>query len=207
MLLWQYMDVFTPIDVASRAALSPTPGDKVRVTQQVREGDRRRLQVFEGFVIACRHGRESGASFTVRRVSGGIGVEKIFPLYSPNIEDIAIVRRAKVRRAKLYFLREKTDRIIREKLRRTLPMPDPPSRVHPPETVKEKPDEQNTTVRTAESVGEAMEKMSNDIPRNTEEEENVKAEPISDTDVAISIQSTETKETKEVVKEKKTDDT
>jgi large subunit ribosomal protein L19 len=80
-------------------------GDTVRVHVKVREGDKERVQVFEGIVIGLRRGG-SRASFTVRKVSFGQGVERIFPLHSPIIQKVDVVRSARVRRAKLYFLRE-----------------------------------------------------------------------------------------------------
>ncbi|NWF99858.1 MAG: 50S ribosomal protein L19 [Thermoanaerobaculaceae bacterium] len=81
------------------------PGDTVRVHVKVREGEKERIQVFEGVVIGRRGGgvRES---FTVRKVSYGVGVERVFPVHSPNLEKIEVVRHGKVRRAKLYFLRD-----------------------------------------------------------------------------------------------------
>jgi len=82
------------------------PGDTVRVYQKIKEGDKERIQMFEGVVIARKHGREIGATITVRREISGVGVEKIFPLHSPTIEKIEVLRRGKVRRAKLYYLRE-----------------------------------------------------------------------------------------------------
>lgn len=81
-----------------------SPGDTVRVHVKVSEGGRDRLQVFEGTVIAQRGGG-AGASFTVRRISHGVGVERIFPVHSPRVEKIDVVRRGRVRRAKLHYLR------------------------------------------------------------------------------------------------------
>ena len=82
------------------------PGDTVRVYQKIKEGDKERIQAFEGLVIARKHGKGAGAMITVRKVVEGIGVERIFPLHSPIIEKIEILKREKARRAKLYYLRE-----------------------------------------------------------------------------------------------------
>jgi len=80
-------------------------GDTVMVHQKIKEGDKERIQIFEGLVLARKHGKEAGATITVRRVISGIGVEKIIPLHSPTLEKIEIVKSGKVRRAKLYYLR------------------------------------------------------------------------------------------------------
>ncbi len=88
------------------------PGDTVRVHQRVIEGNRERVQVFEGVVIARRN-RGINSSFTVRKISYGEGVERVFPLYSPRIEKIEVVRRGRVRRAKLYYLRERRGKAAR----------------------------------------------------------------------------------------------
>lgn len=81
------------------------PGDTVCVYQKIKEGDKEKVQAFKGIVIARKHGKEIGATITVRREISGIGTEKIFPLHSPVIEKIEILKRGKVRRAKLYYLR------------------------------------------------------------------------------------------------------
>lgn len=96
-----------------------SPGDTVRVYVKVREGDRERLQAFEGVVIR-RRGGGLGATFTARKVSYGVGIERTFPLHSPLIERIEVVRQGRVRRAKLYYLRKlagKAARIKRRELR------------------------------------------------------------------------------------------
>jgi large subunit ribosomal protein L19 len=92
------------------------PGDTVRVQVRVREGDKERLQAFEGVCIA-RRGAGISATFTVRKISAGVGVERIFPLHTPSISSIEIMRRGKVRKAKLYYLRELSGKAarIREK--------------------------------------------------------------------------------------------
>jgi len=81
------------------------PGDEVRVSQKIREGEKERSQIFEGTVIARSHKKEVGATTIIRREISGIGVERIFPLHLPTIEKIEILKRGKVRRAKLYYLR------------------------------------------------------------------------------------------------------
>jgi len=82
------------------------PGDTVCVYQKIKEGDKEKTQAFKGIVIARKHGKEIGATITVRKEVSGIGVEKIFPLHSPTIEKIEILKRGKTRRAKLYYLRK-----------------------------------------------------------------------------------------------------
>jgi large subunit ribosomal protein L19 len=91
------------------------PGMTLKVHQKIKEGAKTRTQVFEGIVIARKHGSGPSSTITVRKISNGIGVERIFPLHSPNIEKFEIVRASKVRRAKLYYLRGKTARETRKK--------------------------------------------------------------------------------------------
>ena len=93
------------------------PGDTLRIGYKVSEGTRSRVQNYEGVVISRKGGIGISASFTVRKVSFGEGVERIFPLHSPNIDKITVVRRGKVRRAKLYYLRERTGKSARLKRR------------------------------------------------------------------------------------------
>jgi len=89
------------------------PGDTVRVGYKVTEGSRSRVQMFEGVCIARSGGATIGGSFTVRKISFGEGVERMFPLYSTNIDSITVVRRGKVRRAKLYYLRDRRGKSAR----------------------------------------------------------------------------------------------
>ncbi len=120
----------TSVNVDGRANLGIRAGDTVRVVQNIvelkkgRGADKKektiknaRKQTFEGLVISMKHGREAGATFTVRTTLSGIGVEKTYPLYSPMIDSIEIVKRSKVRRAKLYFIREKAAKQVRRQLR------------------------------------------------------------------------------------------
>ncbi len=100
------MDIIREIEKQQMRSDLPSfaPGDTLRVNVRVREGEKERIQAFEGVCIARKNGGMN-ESFTVRKVSSGIGVERIFPLHSPSIESISVVRRGQVRRAKLYYLR------------------------------------------------------------------------------------------------------
>ncbi|MEK7553830.1 MAG: 50S ribosomal protein L19 [Patescibacteria group bacterium] len=122
--------IITPVNIEGRANLGLRPGDTVRVVQNIVELKKRRgtdkkektikntrKQAFEGIVLAVKHGSEAGATFTVRATLSGVGVEKTFPLYSPVIDSITIVKRSGVRRAKLYFIREKAAKAVRRQLR------------------------------------------------------------------------------------------
>ncbi|MEI8327538.1 MAG: 50S ribosomal protein L19 [Candidatus Taylorbacteria bacterium] len=113
--------VITTVNTEERKKLDIRSGDLVRVWQKIEEDKGKfRLQAFEGLVLATKHGSEAGATFTVRKVVDGVGVERIFPLYSPMIDEIETVRRSKVRRAKLYFIRRKAAKEIRHQMRRIL---------------------------------------------------------------------------------------
>lgn len=89
-------------------------GDTIRIDVNIREGERERIQQFEGTVIA-RKGSSVGETFTVRRVSYGVGVERVFPLHSPNVKNIVVVRKGRVRRAKLYYLRDRVGKAAKVK--------------------------------------------------------------------------------------------
>jgi large subunit ribosomal protein L19 len=99
------------------------PGDTVRVHQKIKEGDKEKIQIFEGLIIARKHGKEIGSTITVRKVISGIGVEKIFPLHSPTIEKIEVLKREKVRRAKLYYLRKAKGKRAKLKEKRKVEVP------------------------------------------------------------------------------------
>jgi len=96
---------FTSVNVEARKNLDMRPGDTVKVYQKIEDKGKTRLQVFEGLILARKHGAEEGATFTVRRVANGYGVEKIFPLYSPMIDKIEVVKRSKIGQSKLYHIR------------------------------------------------------------------------------------------------------
>ncbi|MBQ3094239.1 MAG: 50S ribosomal protein L19 [Clostridia bacterium] len=91
-------------------------GDTIRVEVKIREGERERLQAFEGTVIAKR-GSGVAETFTVRRISYGVGVERVFPLHSPNVDSVKVIRRGKVRRSKLYYLRDRVGKAAKVKER------------------------------------------------------------------------------------------
>jgi large subunit ribosomal protein L19 len=111
--------VISPINVEKRQSLQINAGDTVRVHQKIQEKGKTRLQMFEGLVLTHKGGKQAGATFTVRRVVDGVGVEKTFPLYSPMIDKIEVVKRSKVRRAKLYYIREKAAKEIRKQMKHT----------------------------------------------------------------------------------------
>jgi len=97
---------FTSVNVEARKNLNMRAGDTVKVYQKIQDKGKTRLQIFEGLVLARKHGTEEGATFTVRRVSNGFGVEKIYPLYSPMIDKIEVVKRSKLGQSKLYHIRK-----------------------------------------------------------------------------------------------------
>lgn len=110
---------FTPVDIEARKALDFSSGDVVRVWNKIKENDGKiRLQAFEGMVLARKHGTEIGATFTVRRVASGVGVERVYPLFSVMIDKIEVVRHARTRRSKLYYVRDKALRDVRRKLKK-----------------------------------------------------------------------------------------
>ena len=169
--------VITPVSIQERTSLGIRPGDTVRVHQKVIEKGKTRIQMFDGLVIAVKHGTEAGGTFTVRAQMSGVGVEKIFPLYSPVIDKIEIKKRSKVRRAKLYFIREKVAREVRRQLRNmrmvkistddfkeeivpeeVAPDVEPAIEASEPETLEEVAAVEEATEEVAEAAPEAEEK-------------------------------------------------
>lgn len=100
------------------------PGQTVRVFQKVKEGNKERIQQFEGLVIAQKHGRGINGTFTVRKISDRIGVERTYPLHSPAIQKVQVVKTSKVRRAKLYYMRERFGKKARMKNRANIAVPE-----------------------------------------------------------------------------------
>jgi len=108
---------FTPVEKEARKKLDFRAGDTIRVWSKILEKGKIRLQAFEGLVLSRKHGTESGATFTVRKVASGVGVERIFPLYSPNIDKIEILRKSKTRKSKLYYIRNKAVKEVKKRLK------------------------------------------------------------------------------------------
>jgi len=106
------------VDIEARNKMDFHAGDTIRVWSKILdEKGKTRLQAFEGLVLARKHGKEIGATFTVRKVASGVGVERIFPLFSPTIDKIEITKKSRARRSKLYYVRTKAVKDVRRKLR------------------------------------------------------------------------------------------
>ncbi len=173
----------SPVNMEDRKSLGIRPGDTVRVHQKIEDKGKTRIQIFEGLVLACKHGGEPGATFTVRKVASGVGVEKIFPLYSPLIDKLEIVKRSKVRRAKLYHIRNKVNREIKRQMRRM-----------------------KLVSLTTESEAEAAKRMEEEA-KAREEADKIKEEAKKAEAVAVDeSKAEEVPEIKEEAKEKESDD-
>ena len=129
------------------------PGDTVKVYQKIKEKGKERIQVFEGLVLARKHGKGINSTITVRKVSFGVGVERIFPLHSPNIEKIEMVKRGKVRRAKIFYIREakgKKAKLKRKEFASFIAEEESPSEEPSKEPTEETVEEEQTTGETPE---------------------------------------------------------
>lgn len=173
---------FTPVNIAQRKKVQFKAGDTVRVQVKIQEKGKTRLQAFEGLVIARKHGTEPGATFTVRKVSNGVGVERIFPLFSPNIDSIELVKKSKTRRSKLYFLREKTAKEIRRKLKSFAVFFTDKDLEIPEEEMEEETVEETAAENVSEEVKEETTQEAEEVQEETPEapeenkEESVDAE-------------------------------
>ena len=108
----------SPVNIEDRKKLNFSAGDTVRVWSKiVDEKGKTRWQAFEGIVLAKKHGTEIGATFTVRKIASGVGVERIFPLFSPSIDKIEVTKKSRARKSKLYYVRTKAVKDVRRKLR------------------------------------------------------------------------------------------
>ncbi len=108
----------SPVDIEARKKLDFDSGDTVRVSTKIVEKGKTRLQAFEGLVLARKHGTSQGATFTVRKVSNSVGVERIFPLFSPLVASIEVVKKTRTRKSKLYYIREKAVKDVRKRLKK-----------------------------------------------------------------------------------------
>lgn len=175
--------IISPVNIEERKKLDMRSGDTIRVTQKIIEKDKKtgkpktRLQVFEGLCLAVKHGKEAGGTITIRKVASGVGVERIFPIYSPMIEKFEVVKRSKVRQAKLYHIREKAAKEIRRQMRNIQDLPDN-------EFVEEGANEEldtNTQINSndANGEGEKTEEVSQtEMVEDTGEEKVVEAEEV-----------------------------
>ena len=177
-------NVISPVNVAERKALDVRAGDTVKVWQKIEDKGKTRLQAFEGVVLARKHGSEAGATFTVRRVSNGVGMEKIYPIYSPNIDKIEILKRAKVRRSKLYHIREKAAKEIRRQMRRSRFMDvatesdmEYQSRLEKELEEESLREAENTATRVEESPEDEVKKMKEEV---AEEKVEAEATPVEE---------------------------
>ena len=127
----------SPVNIEERKNIDIRSGDTVKIWQKIQEKGKTRLQAFEGLVLAVKHGKEAGGTFTVRKVTSGVGVEKIFPIYSPVIDKIEIIKRSKTRRAKLYHVREKAAKDIKRQMRNIRMMKESEEKVEVIEKEKE----------------------------------------------------------------------
>lgn len=179
----------SPVNIEARKKLDLRPGDTVRVHQKIEEKGKTRIQVFEGLVLARKHGTEAGATFTVRRSTGGWGVEKIYPLFSPMIDKIEIVKRSKVRRGKLYYIRRKAIKQISKRMKMMfvdisdeVKEEEKPAEEAPveAEATNEAPQEETPTEATEETPQEdvaeekPVEEETNEEPQEEEKEEEKK---------------------------------
>lgn len=184
----------SPVNIEDRKKLGIRAGDTVRVWVRVVEKGKTRLQAFEGLVLARKHGDEAGASFTVRKVASGIGVERTFPLFSPVIDKIEIIKRARVRRSKLYFIREKVAREIRRQMRK-MKMMDL--------STQSEAEAENERVKQAEE--EAQKKEQEAVVSKDENKESEEKEEIIDKQEEKEelIEDVNTKVIEDIVKEEK----
>lgn len=173
---------FLTKELRARKDMDVRPGDTVRVHVKIEEKGKTRTQIFEGLVLARKHGTENGGTITVRKMSNGIGVERVFPLYAPMIDKIEVVKRSRVRRSKLYYIRTKVAREVRRKMRNFVQFFASSDDLEIPaeEMMDEIPEEVETTdaegAETAEATNEAPAETTEAAPEETPAEE-AKEEP------------------------------
>lgn len=200
---------FTSVNVEERKNLGIRAGDTVKVSLKIKEsskkGERTRIQVFEGMVLSVKHGTEPGATFTVRKVSNGVGIERIFPLYSPSIDKIEIVKRAKVRRSKLYHIREKVAKEIKRAMRKTslLGLSTMSDQEYQDQLVKDQEEAEAKAAaeqQAAEEAAQAAEAATEEVVETEATEASEEATPSEETETVEeekTEESTESEETEE----------
>lgn len=199
------MDIATVVELKKNPKIPDVaPGDTVKVSARIVEGGKERIQVFQGVVIKMRRGGAS-ASFTVRHVAYGIGVERTFPFYSPLVEKVEIVRHGKVRRSKLYYLRGLSGKEARRKIKRVerkakeiseeLLEAEPEEALEPEDVVQEEAEEvtEEEIVAAAPTEAEAPEAMKEEAV----EEETTEPEAAAETAVAVEEEKLSDEETAE----------
>jgi len=145
-------------------------GDTVKVHQKIKEGSKQRIQIFEGLVLAKKHGAAVEGMLTVRKIISGVGVEKIFPLHSPNVEKFEIVSRGKVRRAKLYYLRDRIGKRAKIKKKLYIPGEETLEEGAEPQTAEAEAIEAQTATTAPETEKENEEKtLEEETPNTTAE--------------------------------------
>lgn len=164
----------SPVSTESVKQSDIRSGDTVRVWSKIQEKGKTRLQAFEGLILARKHGSEMGATITVRKISNGVGVERIFPLHSPSIDRIEIVKRAKTRRSKLYFLKDMTSREVRRKLKALGFNADEKIEIAPEDMMEEE------VTPTEENVAKVAETNESTEETTTEEVEEKKETPATE---------------------------
>jgi|PlaIllAssembly_1097288.scaffolds.fasta_scaffold242630_2 large subunit ribosomal protein L19 len=171
------MNIATILDIKANPNIPRlSSGDTVRVRQKVKEGEKTRIQVFQGVVIKL-HNAGVGTNFTVRRVTSGVGVERTFPIYSPMIEGVEIIRHGKVRRAKLYYLRGLSARASRikekrlESLGEEIRPAEPEPELEIPPGVQQAPAAEQPVVATAEQGAAAPVPATAEIAKEASGEE------------------------------------
>ncbi len=179
---------FTSVNVEERKKLNIKAGDTVKVHVKIKEKgakgkEKIRIQVFEGLVLSCKHGNEPGATITVRKISMGVGVERIFPIFSPIIDKIEVVKRGNVRKSKLYFLRDKVAKQIKRLTRRAALV----------------------NISTTSDIEETERKIkeAEEVAKKAEEEAKAEAEAKAKEEAKKAENQSDNKESKEEVEEKK----
>ena len=192
---------FSPVNIEARKNLDMRAGDTVRVTQKIEDKGKTRLQVFEGMMLYRKHGKEAGATFTIRKTASGIGVERTFPLFSPMIETLEVTKRSKTRRSKLYYVRDKAAKEISKRMKMvmmTLGLKDEETKVDDAKVEAEAAaapvvEETPETEGVEETVVEEKTEVAEETPVEEEKKEEV-AEEIPEVTEEVEVKTEEKQE-------------